>query len=87
MAVLCCSGILGHYLLIRCYEVAEASAVQPFAYLQLVFISIFGITIFDEVLRWNVALGALIVVGAGLFAWWRQRVRARAEAIARSAQP
>lgn len=86
MAVLCCSGILGHYLLIRCYEIAEASAVQPFAYLQLVFISIFGITIFDEVLRWNVAVGALIVVGAGLFAWWRQQVRARAAATARSTQ-
>lgn len=87
MATLCCTGILGHYLLIRCYEVAEASAVQPFAYLQLVFISIFGITIFGEVLRWNVAAGALIVVAAGLFTLWRQRVRARAAAIARSARP
>lgn len=77
MATLCCTGILGHYLLIRCYEIAEASAVQPFAYLQLVFVSVFGITIFGEVLRWNVALGALIVVGAGLFTWWRQRVRAQ----------
>lgn len=87
MATLCCSGILGHYLLIRCYEIAEASAVQPFAYLQLVFISVFGITIFGEVLRWNVAAGALIVVAAGLFTLWRQRVRAKAEAIARSTLP
>lgn len=29
MALLCCTGALGHYLLIRAYEVAEASAVQP----------------------------------------------------------
>lgn len=86
MATLCCTGILGHYFLIRCYELAEASAVQPFAYLQLVFISFFGITIFGEVLRWNVALGAGIVVAAGLFTLWRQRVRARAEAIARLVQ-
>ena len=77
MAVLCCSGVAGHYLLIRCYEIAEASAVQPFAYLQLVFISIFGITVFHEVLRWNVAVGAAIVVAAGLFTLWRQRVRAQ----------
>lgn len=84
MATLCCTGILGHYLLIRCYEVAEASAVQPFAYLQLVFISLFGITIFHEALRWNVATGAGIVVLAGLFTLWRQRVRARATAIGRS---
>ena len=37
---LCVTGALGHWLLIRCYEVAEASAVQPFAYLQLVFASV-----------------------------------------------
>jgi drug/metabolite transporter (DMT)-like permease len=81
---LCCTGIIGHWLLIRCYEIAEASAVQPFAYLQLVFIAIFGITIFGETLRWNVALGAVIVVAAGLFTLWRQRVRAGV--IARSTQ-
>lgn len=86
MATLCCTGIIGHWLLIRCYEIAEASAVQPFAYMQLVFIAIFGITIFGEALRWNVALGALIVVGAGLFTLWRQQVRARAEANRRSAR-
>ncbi len=35
MGCLCITGVTGHWLLIRCYEVAEASAVQPFAYLQL----------------------------------------------------
>jgi drug/metabolite transporter (DMT)-like permease len=57
--------------------------VQPFVYLQLVFISIFGITIFGEVLRLNVVVGATIVVAAGLFTLWRQRVRAQAEAASR----
>jgi drug/metabolite transporter (DMT)-like permease len=75
MAALCCTGVLGHYLLIRAYEVAEASAVQPFAYLQLVFASTLGIVVFGESLALNVALGAFIVVGAGLFTLWRQRVR------------
>ncbi len=73
MAALSISGVLGHWLLIRCYEVAEASAVQPFAYFQLVFVSILGITLFGEVLRNNVALGALVVVSAGIFTLWRAR--------------
>ncbi|QYK41909.1 MAG: DMT family transporter [Paracoccaceae bacterium] len=77
MALLCCTGALGHYLLIRAYEVAEASAVQPFAYLQLVFASTLGITVFGESLETNVAIGAGIVVAAGLFTLWRQRVRAK----------
>lgn len=77
MALLCCTGALGHWLLIRAYEVAEASAVQPFAYLQLVFASTIGITVFQETLATNVAIGAGIVVLAGLFTLWRQRLRSR----------
>lgn len=74
MAALCLTAAGSHFLLIRAYEVAEASAIQPFAYLQLVFASILGITVFNEVLRPNVAVGAAIVVCAGLFTLWRARV-------------
>ena len=73
MALLCMTGALGHYLLIRCYEVAEASAVQPFAYLQLVFGAAIGVSVFGEIIRWNVAAGAALVVAAGLFTLWRER--------------
>ena len=78
MATLCCTAALGHFFLIKAYEVAEASAVQPFAFLQLVFASAIGITVFGETLKINVAIGAALVVGAGLFTLWRQRVAAKA---------
>ncbi len=73
MITLCFTGAAGHYTLIKCYEVAEASAVQPFAYLQLVFASLIGVVFFAETIRTNVALGAALIVGAGLFTLWRQR--------------
>lgn len=75
MALLCVTGALGHWLLIRCYEVAEAGAVQPFAYLQLVFAAFFGVTLFHETLEPNVIAGAMIVVSAGLFSLWREHRR------------
>ena len=75
MGCLCLTGALGHYLLIKCYEVAEASAVQPFAYLQLVFASVIGVAVFRETISADVALGAVLVVGAGLFTLWRARAR------------
>jgi drug/metabolite transporter (DMT)-like permease len=78
MATLCCTAVLGHWLLIRAYAVAEASAIQPFAYLQLVFASAIGLFVFGEVLRVNVAIGAGIVVAAGVFTLWRQRLREKA---------
>ncbi len=73
MATLCVSGAFGHWLLIKCYEAAEASAVQPFAYLHLVWVAILGIAIFNEVLRLEVVIGAGLVVAAGLFTLWRER--------------
>lgn len=78
MIALCIMALLGHWLLIQSYAVAEASAVQPFAYLQLVFASAIGLTVFGETLRINVAIGAGIVVAAGVFALWRQSIRDRA---------
>ncbi|MBL4766106.1 MAG: DMT family transporter [Rhodobacteraceae bacterium] len=75
MAVLCITGVLGHWLLIKCYDVAEASAVQPFAYFQLVFAAILAISFFGETIRTNVALGAAMIVGAGLFTLWRERTQ------------
>ena len=73
MILLCICGATGHYTLIKCYEVAEASAVQPFAYLQLVFASTLGVVLFNETIRPNVAVGVAIIVAAGLFTLWRER--------------
>ena len=73
MLLLSASGVVGHYLLIKCYEVAEASAIQPFAYLQLIWASMIGIIIFGEQITTNVLIGACIIVGAGLFTLWRER--------------
>jgi len=73
MGALCVTGVSGHWLLIKTYEVAEASAVQPFAYLQLVFASAIGLLVFREMLAPNVVMGAGVVVAAGLFTLWRAR--------------
>lgn len=66
-------AVFANWLLIRCYELAEASAVQPFAYMQIVFVSAVGIVIFGETLHLNVVLGASVVIGAGLYTLWQGR--------------
>lgn len=77
MLTLCVSGLIGHWLMIRAYDFAEASAVQPFSFLQLVWIAIIGVAFLHEELSANVVIGALIVVAAGLFTL--QRAKARGE--------
>ncbi|WP_308915593.1 DMT family transporter [Jannaschia sp. LMIT008] len=73
MTGLCAVAALSMFMLIKTYETAEASVVQPFAYLQLVFVTIIGVTVFDEVVRREVLIGGGIVIGAGLFTLWRAR--------------
>ncbi|WP_420005047.1 DMT family transporter [Arenibacterium sp. LLYu02] len=75
MGALCVTGALGHWFLIKCYEMAEASAVQPFAYLQLPFVSVVGLAVFGEEMRTNVVIGAVLVVAAGLFTFWREYLK------------
>jgi drug/metabolite transporter (DMT)-like permease len=78
MLLLSISGMTGHYLLISALDSAEASAIQPFAYLQLVFASAIGVGLFGERLDAALLIGGTMVVGAGLFTWWRERRLARA---------
>lgn len=80
MGILCVTGATGHFLLIKTLEVAEASAVQPFSYFQLVFVSIIAVTVFSETVETHVILGATIIVVAGLFTFWRERIRAGKQA-------
>ncbi|MDZ7908014.1 MAG: DMT family transporter [Gemmobacter sp.] len=77
MVTLCLTAAGAHYMMIKAYEVAEASDVQPFALLQLVFIAILGLTVFDEELKSNVVIGAALVMGAALFTLLRARIAAR----------
>jgi len=73
LAIYSCLSIFSHWLLLKCYEQVEAARVQPYAYLQIVFVTIIGLTIYDEVLTAHVAIGATIVVLAGLYALTQER--------------
>ncbi len=77
MLALCITGASGHYLLIRAFELADAASVQPFSYYQLVLVSIVGVTLYGEVLTVHMVIGAMVVIAAGLFTIWRERMAAR----------
>ncbi len=77
MGLLCLMSAAGHWCLIRAYDLAQAAAVQPFAYLPLARIALPGAAFYGETLRGAVVLGSGLVVAAGLFTLWRQRVTGR----------
>ena len=54
-------------------QYAEAAVLAPIFYLRLIFISIGGYLLFDEIPRLNTWIGAGIVIGATLYMTYRER--------------
>lgn len=79
MALLCCTGMISHYCLIKALDHLDAVLVQPFSYLHLVFACVIGVLLFGETLPWNIWFGSLVVVAAGVFTVWRE-IRAKQNA-------
>jgi drug/metabolite transporter (DMT)-like permease len=75
---------LANYALIRALDYAEASAVQPYAYTLLVWVTILGFVMFGDVPDGWTILGAAIVVLSGLYTWHHDR-RAAVVAVTRRA--
>ncbi|KSV76103.1 MULTISPECIES: DMT family transporter [Ensifer] len=84
LAALCVCGTLSHFFLIKAYGLLPAAEVQPVTYFQLVLNVIFAVMLFGETITHNMIVGALIVVGAGLFTIWREHQLARRSSVSRA---
>ena len=74
IAALVAFGILGHLLMIRSFAAAPASAIAPYGYAGLLFAILFGFVMFNETPEIITLLGAIVIVGAGLYVWYRDRL-------------
>ncbi|MGF1503370.1 MAG: DMT family transporter [Paracoccaceae bacterium] len=62
-------------MLTQAFRIAPSSVLAPFLYLEIVGATIAGIALFGEVPGMATVAGGLLVVGAGLVVWWRERGR------------
>lgn len=72
MLTLCAFGVAGHFTMIKAYEVAEAGTIQPFAYFQLVWVTIMALVLFGERPDRFTVLGAALILAAGIYTLIRQ---------------
>jgi drug/metabolite transporter (DMT)-like permease len=79
-------GLLGtgaQLCLIRSFSITEAAVVAPFTYLGILVATFWGVILYDQWPdRWTV-IGALVIVGAGLYVWHRETQAQRAERASR----
>lgn len=71
------ASTIGHWFVILAFRHADASLLAPFAYLQLLWASIFGYFMFAALPDRFTWLGAVIISASGLYIAHRERLRAR----------
>jgi drug/metabolite transporter (DMT)-like permease len=78
LMIMMAAGVIvgtAQYLAIQAFHHAEASLIIPFKYLTLIWGALFGYMIWGHVPDQWVIAGATLVVGSGLFIWYRETRR------------
>jgi drug/metabolite transporter (DMT)-like permease len=65
-----------HSCINRALKLAPASVVVPYQYTTIVWAIILGFIFFGDVPSWHTLLGAIVIVGAGIYIFFREQVRA-----------
>ena len=70
------ANAVGQYWWTRSLHLAPTAAVAPFQYLSLVWALIIGFAVWGDVPTASLLIGSAIVVGSGIFLFWRESRRA-----------
>jgi drug/metabolite transporter (DMT)-like permease len=74
--LLCGLGVFawaGHEAMTRAYSFATASALAPFGYSFVLYLTLGGFLVFAERPELNTLVGAALIVASGLYAWRKTR--------------
>ena len=74
-------GTLGHYMFLRAFQLASASAITPFTYMQLIWATIIGWAAFGSFPDLFTLFGMAVITGSGLLIMLHERRKARAATI------
>lgn len=66
------AGAAGHFLLVKAFHSADASMLAPFTYSQVVGAIAWGFIVFGEVPSLWSAIGASLIIGSGVYVWYRE---------------
>lgn len=80
MVLLGLCGTFSQLFLVRALAIGEASLLAPFAYVGLIYATIWGLVFFGEFPdKWSI-LGAIIIAISGFYVWYRDTFGSKSEA-------
>jgi drug/metabolite transporter (DMT)-like permease len=77
MAAMGVVAAVGHYFVIKAFELAPASFLAPFGYSEIVMTTIIGYTVFGDFPDYLTWIGIFVIIASGVYITWREKVRAR----------
>ena len=70
-------GALAHLCMINAFDYVEASLLAPYNYTKLIWVTIFGYLIFEDIPSLEMWIGSGVIVSAGLYVLYRERKLAK----------
>jgi drug/metabolite transporter (DMT)-like permease len=71
------AGLTTHVIVSHALRLAPASLLAPFIYTQIIWMTGFGILLFNDWPdAWTIA-GSSVIIASGIYVWWRERVRSQ----------
>lgn len=68
-------GVAGHFMVVRAFQMAPASLLAPFQYVEIIAAVLLGWLLFDDFPSLSKWLGIFIIVFSGLYVFWREQRR------------
>lgn len=65
----------GHLLVVAAFRHAEASLLAPFQYIEIISATLLGLAIFGDFPTGSKWLGIFVIIGSGLYTFWRESRR------------
>jgi drug/metabolite transporter (DMT)-like permease len=66
-------GVVGHYFMIKAFELAPVSLLAPFDYTALIWATLLGFVLFGDLPDAWTIMGAIIIISSGLYLIKRER--------------
>lgn len=70
-------GAISHYFYIEAHRHAQSSFLAPLQYFQFLAVLVLGFVVFGDIPTVWTLVGTLVLIGSGLFIWYRERAIAR----------
>ena len=68
-------GSVGLLVLMGAYRVADPAVISPYEYSLLIWMVLLGYLVWGDVPSFNIAIGMVLIVGAGIYIFYRERIK------------